>query len=82
MKRRRFKQTVSLEDRLAEEAKRLREEAELLPMDLHAMTRSVGLGNQVLAQAAPESGVGRLARTLTAARAAALAPPGQDQLPP
>jgi hypothetical protein len=31
MKRRRFKQTVSLEDRLAEEARRLREEAELLP---------------------------------------------------
>lgn len=30
-KRRRFKQTVSLEDRLAEEARRLREEAELLP---------------------------------------------------
>ena len=31
MERRRFKQTVSLEDRLAEEARRLREEAELLP---------------------------------------------------
>lgn len=31
MKRRRFKQTVSLEERLAEEARRLREEAELLP---------------------------------------------------
>ena len=31
MQRRRFKQTVSLEDRLAEEARRLREEAELLP---------------------------------------------------
>jgi hypothetical protein len=30
-KRRRFKQTVSLEERLAEEARRLREEAELLP---------------------------------------------------
>jgi hypothetical protein len=29
--RRRFKQTVSLEERLAEEAKRLREEAKLLP---------------------------------------------------
>jgi hypothetical protein len=31
MLRRRFKQTVSLEERLAEEAKRLREEAKLLP---------------------------------------------------
>jgi hypothetical protein len=30
-RRRRFKHTVSLEDRLAEEARRLREEAELLP---------------------------------------------------
>ncbi|WP_247768478.1 hypothetical protein [Bradyrhizobium sp. 192] len=30
-KRRRFKQTVRLEERLAEEARRLREEAELLP---------------------------------------------------
>ena len=30
-KRRRFKQTLSLEERLAEEAKRLREQAELLP---------------------------------------------------
>jgi hypothetical protein len=29
--RRRFKQTLSLEERLAEEARRLREEAELLP---------------------------------------------------
>ncbi|MBB4427853.1 hypothetical protein GGD66_006436 [Bradyrhizobium sp. CIR48] len=29
--RRRFKQTRSLEERLAEEAKRLREQAELLP---------------------------------------------------
>jgi hypothetical protein len=29
--RRRFKQTQSLEERLAEEAKRLREEAKLLP---------------------------------------------------
>ena len=29
--RRRFAQTTSLEDRIAEEAKRLREEAELLP---------------------------------------------------
>jgi hypothetical protein len=31
MPRRRFKQTQSLEERLAEEAKRLREEAKLLP---------------------------------------------------
>ena len=31
MLRRRFKQTQSLEERLAEEAKRLREEAKLLP---------------------------------------------------
>lgn len=31
MKRRRFKQTLSLEERLAEEARRLREEAEFLP---------------------------------------------------
>ena len=31
MLRRRFKQTKSLEERLAEEAKRLREEAKLLP---------------------------------------------------
>ena len=31
MLRRRFKQTHSLEERLAEEAKRLREEAKLLP---------------------------------------------------
>ena len=31
MERRRFKQAVSLEVRLAEEAKRLREEAKLLP---------------------------------------------------
>jgi hypothetical protein len=31
MMRRRFKQTQSLEERLAEEAKRLREEAKLLP---------------------------------------------------
>ncbi|MDT4739923.1 hypothetical protein [Bradyrhizobium sp. WYCCWR 12699] len=30
-KRRRFKQVFSLEERLAEEARRLREEAELLP---------------------------------------------------
>ena len=30
-KRRRFKQTLSLEERLAEEARRLREEAESLP---------------------------------------------------
>jgi hypothetical protein len=40
MKRRRFKQTVSLEERLAEEARRLREEAELLPTDLCATPRS------------------------------------------
>jgi hypothetical protein len=33
MLRRRFKQTKSLEERLAEEAKRLREEAKLLPPD-------------------------------------------------
>lgn len=31
MQRRRIKQTTSLEDRIAEEARRLREEAELLP---------------------------------------------------
>jgi hypothetical protein len=31
MLRRRFKQTQSLEERLSEEAKRLREEAQLLP---------------------------------------------------
>jgi hypothetical protein len=31
MQRRRFKQTRSLEERLSEEAKRLREEARLLP---------------------------------------------------
>ncbi len=31
MKRRRFKQTQSLEERLAKEAKRLRKEAKLLP---------------------------------------------------
>jgi hypothetical protein len=31
MERRRFKQTLSLEERLAEEAKRLREEAKSLP---------------------------------------------------
>jgi len=31
MQRRRFKQTVSLEERLADEAKRLREAAKLLP---------------------------------------------------
>ena len=30
-KRRRFKQTFSLEERLADEARRLRDEAELLP---------------------------------------------------
>jgi hypothetical protein len=32
MMRRRFKQTQSLEERLSEEAKRLREEAKLLPL--------------------------------------------------
>ncbi|MBR0826734.1 hypothetical protein JQ596_14385 [Bradyrhizobium manausense] len=31
MERRRFKQTISLEERLAEEAKRLREKAKALP---------------------------------------------------
>lgn len=31
MQRRRFKQTITLEQRLADEARRLREEAELLP---------------------------------------------------
>jgi hypothetical protein len=31
MERRRFKQIISLEERLTEEARRLREEAELLP---------------------------------------------------
>jgi hypothetical protein len=31
MQRRRFKQTISLETRLSEEAKRLRDEAKLLP---------------------------------------------------
>ncbi|MBW7971127.1 hypothetical protein [Bradyrhizobium sp. BR 10289] len=31
LKRRRFKQTKSLEERLAEEAKQLREQADLLP---------------------------------------------------
>lgn len=31
MQRRRFKQTLSLEERLAEEAKRLREKAKMLP---------------------------------------------------
>jgi len=40
MKRRRFKQTVSLEERLAEEARRLREEAELLP---HGPVRDAAL---------------------------------------
>jgi hypothetical protein len=39
-KRRRFKQTVSLEERLAEEARRLREEAELLP---HGPVRDAAL---------------------------------------
>ena len=38
--RRRFKQTLSLEDRLAEEARRLREEAELLP---HGSVRDAAL---------------------------------------
>ena len=38
--RRRFKQTVSLEERLAEEARRLREEAELLP---HGPVRDAAL---------------------------------------
>jgi hypothetical protein len=38
--RRRFKQTVSLEERLAEEARRLREEAELLP---HGPVREAAL---------------------------------------
>lgn len=33
MQRRRFKQTITLEQRLADEARRLREEAELLPHD-------------------------------------------------
>jgi hypothetical protein len=32
--RRRFKQNISLEERLAEEAKRLREEAKLLPLGI------------------------------------------------
>ena len=32
IKRRRFKQSKSLEERLADEAKRLREQAELLPL--------------------------------------------------
>lgn len=40
------------------------------------------LSNRVLGEAAPESGASRLARTLAAARAASLAPPAQDQLPP
>ena len=35
--RRRFKQTLSLEERLSEEAKRLRAEAKLLPPARHAM---------------------------------------------
>lgn len=34
MKRRRFKQTISLEERLADEAKRLREKAQSLPPGL------------------------------------------------
>ena len=38
--RRRFKQTTSLEERLAEEARRLREEAELLP---HGPVRDAAL---------------------------------------
>lgn len=40
MQRRRFKQTISLEERLAEEARRLREAAELLP---HGPVRDAGL---------------------------------------
>lgn len=40
MQRRRFKQTVPLEQRLAEEARRLREEAELLP---HGPVRDAAL---------------------------------------
>jgi hypothetical protein len=40
MQRRRFKQTTSLEERLAEEARRLREEAELLP---HGPVRDAAL---------------------------------------
>jgi hypothetical protein len=39
-KRRPFKQTLSLEDRLTEEARRLREEAELLP---HGPVRDAAL---------------------------------------
>lgn len=39
-KRRRIKQTLSLEERLAEEARRLREEAELLP---HGPVRDAAL---------------------------------------
>lgn len=39
-KRRRFVQTVSLEERLAEEARRLREEAKLLP---HGPVRDAAL---------------------------------------
>ncbi|WP_249140735.1 hypothetical protein [Bradyrhizobium liaoningense] len=39
-KRRRFKQTTSLEERLAEEARHLREEAELLP---HGPVRDAAL---------------------------------------
>ena len=38
--RHRFKQTTTLEDRLAEEARRLREEAELLP---HGPVRDAAL---------------------------------------
>lgn len=38
--RRRFKQTTTLEERLAEEARRLREEAELLP---HGPVRDAAL---------------------------------------
>jgi hypothetical protein len=37
MKRRRFKQTQSLEERLADEAKRLREHADLLPLGTFAL---------------------------------------------
>ena len=38
--RRRFKQTISLEERLAEQVRRLREEAELLP---HSPVREAAL---------------------------------------
>jgi hypothetical protein len=41
--RRRVKQTRSLEDRLAEQARRLHEEAELLPTDLYVTRPCVEL---------------------------------------